>query len=33
VKEFLEDLRIESPASVERIMRTNLKSLLDRVGT
>lgn len=33
VNEFLEDLDVAEPASVERIMRTNLKSLLDRVGT
>jgi len=33
VREFLEDLNIADPASVEKIMRTNLKSLLDRVGT
>ena len=33
VNEFLEDLNVAEPASVERIMRTNLKTLLDRVAT
>jgi predicted TIM-barrel fold metal-dependent hydrolase len=33
VREFLEDLNITEPESVEKVMRTNLKSLLERVGT
>lgn len=33
VNEFLEDLNIAEAASVEKVMRTNLKGLLDRVGT
>jgi predicted TIM-barrel fold metal-dependent hydrolase len=33
VNEFLEGLDLPSSASVEKIMRTNLKQLLDRVGT
>jgi predicted TIM-barrel fold metal-dependent hydrolase len=33
VNEFLEDLHIADRAALERIMRTNLKSLLDRVET
>ena len=33
VGEFLEDLGILDPSTVDKIMRTNLKHLLDRVGT
>jgi len=33
VSDFLEDLHVEDPALVQKIMRTNLKNLLDRVGT
>jgi predicted TIM-barrel fold metal-dependent hydrolase len=33
VNEFMEDLSIEEDASVAKIMRTNLKGLLDRVRT
>ena len=33
VNEFLEDLEVSDAATIEKIMRTNLKGLLDRVGT
>ncbi len=29
----MEDLEVSDPQAVEKIMRTNLKGLLDRVGT
>ena len=33
VNDFMEDLEVSDPQVIEKIMRTNLKGLLDRVGT
>lgn len=33
VNDFMQDLGVSDPASIQKIMRTNLKRLLDRVGS